>query len=146
MRTSFYLFCVAVIFCLGCQHTRNHKGEPTPSPSASVLTETERHYLTIYGKVRKRVTDAGHLPEYATAEELRPRIAEFLKCTPDATWEEILHAPFVRRLCTEKAREKFVAIFRLQPDATWIELGLHVDALWTQLQKEQSKHSAQVRR
>ena len=143
MRTSFYLVCVAVIFFLGCRHSRNEQSTILLSPT---ITENEQHYLTVYGKVRKRATDACHLPPRATAEELRPRIAEFFKCTPNATWEEILHAPFVRRLCTEKEREKFVAIFRLQPDATWIELGLHVEALWTKLQAEQSKHSEQVRK
>ena len=143
MRNIFYFCLAAVIFCLGCRHSRNEKGTIPVSPT---ITETERHYLTAYGKVRKRVTDTCHLPEHATAEELRPRIAEFFKRPPSATWDELLAVPFVRRLCTEKAREKFVTIFRLRSDTTWIELGLHVEALWLKLQAEQAKHSEQVRK
>lgn len=133
MRLFFYhgLF---LLFCFGCHHVRSDREMVSPLLE---LTEAEYQYVIKYGETRKKVTNFFHLSEDATAENLRPHVAGFLKLSKAASWDEMLQTPLIRRLCTNERREKLVAIFRLKPDATWVELGFKVEELWTQSQAAQ---------
>ncbi len=130
MKLKLLLCCALCVLLFPiCGYARIKK----QTSRAVEITETEYQYLVRYGQVRKKVMDFCHLPQSATAEDVRPHIAKLLKFPKTASWEEMLHAPLIRRFCTEKRREKFVAIFRLKPDAMWVELGLRVEELWERL-------------
>lgn len=130
MRLLF--FCgVLSAFLLGCSHTREYR---QAASRISDITEAERELLLKYTEIRKKVTKFCRLPECATADEVHPHIARFLKLPPNASWEDLLHTPLGRHLFTEERRKELVTVFRLKDDATWIGLYLRVEELRAQLQ------------
>lgn len=121
MKTLFFGLALAVLLS-GCRLAR-------PSSRHATLTAEQQHYLAKYRSVRQRVTDILGLPATATAEDIRPRAAEFLRFNSDASWDEMLETRFVRFWCTPERLEKFRVIFELPEGMTWPVLGLYVETL-----------------
>lgn len=121
---------ILALVSFGCRKTENGKNYSNSIPG---ISDEEHRYVLKYGAFRRKVTDVCDLPENAPIEALRPHFSKFLKLQDDASWEDMLRTPFVKALCTEEKRKKFVSIFHLPSEATWITLGLRVEELWQRL-------------
>ena len=124
------LACAAGVFFACNSRESREIPNTTPATEQSAAEKLQQSNLKMYTKVRKKVTDYFDLPATASAEEVRPFAARYLKLRKDASWADMLKDPWIKSLLTDERRKKYSAIFTSSEDATWIELKDTVERLW----------------
>ena len=122
MRTFLVLAICSSLLC-GCKSPRSHRTHNEFMDSTPRRLTLLQHFLLYkYCELRHKVTATLGLPKEATADEIRPRAAEYLELPAETSWEAMAEDWRVQSVLTESLRQKIVKIFGFREDTSWLEI------------------------